>query len=186
MIDKIVYGRTLNAFYINEYTVKDDYVEIHIYGGKNKAYIKIDKDDYEFVSSHYWSLKNMGREGHARIYATTIISKKLIKMSRLMLEVNDPNLRVEHKDRDCLNLKRENLYIVDKKDLKSQKSLTGEDEVLGVNARWQNGSLTGYSVDYKKGNKKHTKYFGKLKYRGIDNAKNKAIDFRKRLKLSQE
>lgn len=70
-------------------------------GGK---FAKVSTQDYESVKRHSWYY----REG----YALTKIHGKEIRMHRFVMNVTDPNLIVDHKDRDRLNNTRENLRVV--------------------------------------------------------------------------
>jgi hypothetical protein len=70
-------------------------------GGK---FAKVSSQDYESVKRHSWYY----REG----YALTKVRGKEIRMHRFVMNVTDPNLIVDHKDRDRLNNTRENLRVV--------------------------------------------------------------------------
>jgi len=72
-------------------------------GGINGAgrFAKVSPGDYERLMRHSWYY----RDG----YALTKIQGKEKRMHRIVLDVDDPDVIVDHKDRDRLNNTRENL-----------------------------------------------------------------------------
>jgi len=79
-----------------------DYLQIGLSGqaGRNK-FAKVSKQDYELLMRYTWNY----RDG----YALTKINRKEVRMHRLVLGVTDPEILVDHKDRDRLNNQRGNL-----------------------------------------------------------------------------
>lgn len=68
-------------------------------------YALVSPEDYAQVMKHSWYY----REG----YALAKIESKEIRMHRYIMDVHDPDLIVDHKDRNRLNNTRENLRIMD-------------------------------------------------------------------------
>lgn len=64
-------------------------------------FAKVDNQDYELVSRYSWYY----RDG----YALTKINNKEVRMHRFILQITDPNIVVDHINRDRLDNRRENL-----------------------------------------------------------------------------
>jgi len=67
-------------------------------------YAKVSPEDYVMVSRHSWYY----REG----YALAKIGSKEVRMHRYIMNVKDPDIAVDHIDRDRLNNTRENLRLL--------------------------------------------------------------------------
>lgn len=80
-----------------------NYLQIRLSGkaGQNK-FAKVSKEDYGLLMNFTWGLNKSG-------YAVSKIRGKEVRMHRLVLNVTDPEIIVDHKDRDRLNNCRENL-----------------------------------------------------------------------------
>tara|TARA_R100000152_G_C6774559_1_gene202409 strand:+ start:1698 stop:2120 length:423 start_codon:yes stop_codon:yes gene_type:complete len=65
----------------------------------------VSAEDYSLVMRHSWYYKDG--------YALAKINKKEVRMHRYIMDVKDPDLIVDHKDRNRLNNTRENLRIMD-------------------------------------------------------------------------
>lgn len=78
------------------------YLQIRLSGkeGRNK-FAKVSKEDYPLLMRYSWNYRNG--------YAITKANGKEIRMHRLVLGVTDPEIIVDHKDRDRLNNQRDNL-----------------------------------------------------------------------------
>jgi len=79
-----------------------NYLQIALSGkaGAGK-FAKVSKEDYGMLIRYSWNY----RDG----YAITKINRKEVRMHRLVLGVEDPEILVDHKDRDRLNNQRTNL-----------------------------------------------------------------------------
>lgn len=79
-----------------------DYIEIPL-GGRNGAgyFAKVSPEDYPTIAKHSWYYRNG--------YALTEIKKKEVRMHRFILEVVDPEVIVDHKNRNRLDNRRSNL-----------------------------------------------------------------------------
>ena len=64
-------------------------------------FAKVDPEDYNLVARHSWYY----REG----YALAKINKKEVRMHRYILQITDPQMVVDHINRDRLDNRRENL-----------------------------------------------------------------------------
>ena len=82
------------------------------YGTKELIY---DDEDEEFVQKHKWCIK----KGTPHIYyaMTHIRSEgkdRLCRFHRLLLEIDDPKIEIDHINHNGLDNRRENLRLVDK------------------------------------------------------------------------
>jgi len=68
-------------------------------------YALVSPEDYPLLMKHSWYY----REG----YALAKINGREIRMHRFIMNVTEPNLIVDHKDRNRLNNTRENLRVID-------------------------------------------------------------------------
>lgn len=64
-------------------------------------FAKVDNKDYELVARHSWYY----RDG----YALTKINNKEVRMHRYILQITDPEIIVDHINRNRLDNRRENL-----------------------------------------------------------------------------
>ena len=64
-------------------------------------FAKVDSQDYELVARHSWYY----RDG----YALTKINNKEVRMHRYILQITDPEIIVDHVNRNRLDNRRENL-----------------------------------------------------------------------------
>lgn len=79
-------------------------IELQGVNGAGK-YALVSPEDYPAVMRHSWYY----RDG----YALAKINSKEIRMHRYIMDIKDPDLIVDHKDRNRLNNTRENLRIMD-------------------------------------------------------------------------
>lgn len=66
----------------------------------------IDEEDFELVSRYKWYARPVERTHYANSK-----SKKLIIMHRLIMDINDPSIQIDHRNRDGLDNRRSNLRI---------------------------------------------------------------------------
>lgn len=83
---------------------KENYCEVLL--SKNMV-AKIDKIDKEIISKHIWCC----RFKNGKPYAYTTIKKHGVGMHRFLLNIYDSNIEVDHKNRDTLDNRRENIRI---------------------------------------------------------------------------
>ena len=91
--------RKINLFYGNRYELCKDYYEVECYDGTK---FKIDVCDYELIKDYVWHLSNN--------YITSKVNGKQIKLHRFLLSPKEYE-EVDHKDRDTLNNRRNNLRM---------------------------------------------------------------------------
>lgn len=164
----------------NEYRVIDDStMELHIFGGKYEVKVIFDKEDFKRISSVHWGAMALGKKTDTKPYPYTTVNRKSILLPKWLLNVDkNMGLKVEHKDRNQLNCKRDNIYIVHRKSIRNKKALNDE-LYIGVHKVIQNnGNHTGYRVSYVDGDKKKSKYFSKFEFEGAEAALQAAIKFR--------
>lgn len=166
--------------YINEYVKKEDHVLLYIYGLKYEAIITLELEDYDKVSKVHWGLMAVGKEGSKKIIPFTTINRTSISLGRWLLNVHDSNKRVEHKDRNNHNFLRNNIYIAGKNDYKQQVSKHSDDTICGIYEVNHNGNVTGYKVQIRnpETNKKKWVTFSAKAFKGLNNAKLEAIQFK--------
>ena len=86
----------------NEYYIKDNIAHVK-FTNKNEEFI-CDAEDWEKYKNHTWYANELN-------YAVTRIDKKLVKFHRLILNVTDSTIEVDHKDRNPQNNLKSNLRI---------------------------------------------------------------------------
>lgn len=179
--DKVVKSNATNAKYENGYIIKNNHVELHIFNKEVSVIVVFDKEDYSNLSKYFWCFKYIGRTGHQQICIYTYLMRCQVNLGRFLLDVNDSNVRVEHKNRNCLDFQRNNLYIVHKNQYKHK--IPQKTENFGIcHVKRKNGHIVGYRVQYISNNgKKKVKYFGIKKYGTLATAEEKAIEFREQI-----
>jgi len=162
----------------NEYRIIDDStMELHVFGGKYEVKVIFDKEDFKTISSVHWGAMGIGRD--KKPYPYTQKNKKSILLPKWLLNVKkNSGLKVEHRDRNQLNCKRDNIYIVHNKSMRNRKALN-DGLYIGVHKVVQhNGNHTGYNVSYVDTGKKKVKYFSNIEFEGAEAALQAAIKFR--------
>ena len=92
---------------MNTYIEKENYYEIHITGNKHEGVILIDKDDYDKCKLHSWYIK----DGNPVKYVACKYQNKTIKLHRFLLNVNDKNIIIDHKNRNTFDNRKNNLRL---------------------------------------------------------------------------
>ncbi|MFC3039768.1 hypothetical protein ACFOGI_05850 [Virgibacillus xinjiangensis] len=166
--------------YLNQYEMAPDHVLLYISGLKHEATLKIEKDDYESISSKHWGLMAVGKKGNEKIVPYTTVNRASVPLGRWLLDIHHPEKKVEHFDRDNHNFLRENLYVTEKSDYRLRHSLKDDGKICGVFEIKRNGRVTGYKVEYKEPEtaKKKFKCFTASKCNGLTEAKKEAFEFR--------
>lgn len=86
--------------------MKTIFINSKTYGLKE---VFIDDENHELLSQYTWGIN----QRHNNFYAVTIIriNNKLVKigMHRMILNINDPKILIDHKDRNGLNNQKNNL-----------------------------------------------------------------------------
>lgn len=120
---------------LNEYIEYDNYYELHIVNTKNiEAFAKIDKDDYQRVSVHKWTLAIHGED--IRIVANENGMNK-IGLHQFILTNHDEKSVIDHVNRDPLDNRKSNLRIASR-------------SINATNAKERIGSKSGIRGVYKR------------------------------------
>ena len=92
-------------------------------------FIVIDKEDYNKIKDSKWCVSKTG-------YAVANINKKVVKMHRQILGVIDPSQIIDHKNRNKLDNRKENLRICSQKENTRNRGATrGRELPLGIRKR---------------------------------------------------
>lgn len=84
---------------------------LHITGNKINGTVLIDTSDIERLSKHQWAIKDKVLDNHKH-YVAAKINNRTVKMHRFLLGTTDRKIVVDHRDRDTLNNRKENLKEV--------------------------------------------------------------------------
>lgn len=108
------YGRTFERtrFDKNEIIIKGNYAEVVLYNNKSVkvAIAHIDLCDINLISKYKWGYDSLHN------YATTRINGEFTLMHQLIMKTKElgKNTLVDHKDRNGLNNRRDNLRVANK------------------------------------------------------------------------
>lgn len=80
--------------------------EIELTKGKKAI---VDDEDYELLKNHTWCATESTKAGH--YYARAYINLRPVYMHRLIMQVSDRDIFVDHRNRNTLDNRRENLRI---------------------------------------------------------------------------
>lgn len=185
--DYIVTGKAHNTKYINGYIIKNDYCELHITNLKEIDYIiKLDKEDFNKCIYYFWCICFVGRQENKKpiIYYTQ--HKIKYYLSKFLLQIDNNNNRVIFKNRNCLDYRKENLYLVKQNenflyDI-GKENKKGENLPNGITLNINSlGNKTGYFVHFNNNGEKVALYFGIKKYKTLENCFNEALKMKENL-----
>jgi len=157
---------------LNEYIENDDYYILHIINTRNvEAFGKIDKDDYERIKQHKWTLSI--HENDIRIVANDA-SLHRIGLHQFIVNNYDNNMVIDHINRDPLDNRKNNLRIttraINSTNAKARKN--NNCEIRGVYKRDERPGIAKASWVCEwtdENHKRHSKSFSIAKY-GEDEA----------------
>lgn len=153
--------------YIDEY---EDYAIMKIYHvPTNTIYdIYIDIEDLPKIQDYKWYI-NVPQNSRTLYVA----NDQLGKLHRYLLDVKDPNINVDHQDRNGLNNKKENLRLTNTSINKKNMDVRSDNK-FGCNGISLNKNS--YRVSWQENGKQRSKNFNINKY---EDALAEAIAFRK-------
>lgn len=105
----------------NKFTIKGDIVIL--YTSKNEPFI-IDKDDFEMVHKSTWCLNSSGK------YLVATINKKIKRLHRLIMDVEDPSVVVDHINGNPRDNRKQNLRITTQK-MNSRNTRSSKNNPVG-------------------------------------------------------
>lgn len=79
----------------------------------NKGYVRVDREDYEYLKQFRWYLFQSEKWKYAIRGEFRNGVTKTIFMHREILKIKDSNVYVDHRDHDGLNNRKENLRVSD-------------------------------------------------------------------------
>lgn len=167
---------------LNEYIEYDNYYELRIINTHNiEVKGKIDKDDYEKVSKHKWTLSIHGKD--IRIIGNSAELNRL-GLHHFILDNNNVNMVIDHINRDPLDNRKENLRIVSHSinSINAKARIESKTKIRGVYYRKERPgkSKAAWICEWSKDGKRHSKSFSIDKY-GEDEAFRLACDFRSKM-----
>lgn len=147
----------------------DDYYKIELYKSNTNIvidYAYISEEDYDICKDYFWYKTEYG-------YARAYINGKFILLHKYITHTDDTVL-LDHKDRNKLNCRRNNLRIANK-------------SINSINRDVQSNSITGFTgISYDKRKNKYRAYIkvkGKQIFLGYHQDINNAISARQKGEL---
>lgn len=96
----------------------------------------VDEADYDFLNRFLWFAMKRGRTYYAYTKRRLPDGKRInLVMHRVILDINDPRIVVDHKDHNGLNNTRANIRACTIKENFLNRSAVGKSKYLGVD--WQ-------------------------------------------------
>jgi hypothetical protein len=101
--------------------------------GKNKGkYIAlVDDEDFDMLNQFNWSVA-FSRNTFYAMRKQCSPERKTIRMHRFIFNINDPNIIIDHKNRNGLDCQRKNLRICTHSQNSKNKKASGSSKYLGV------------------------------------------------------
>lgn len=153
--------------YIEKY---DNYAVMKIYHVPTDTIydVYIDLEDVEKIENYKWYI-NVPQNSRTLYVA----NDSLGKLHRYLMKVNDPNILIDHVDRNGLNNRKCNLRLVDNSINKKNMDVR-KDNKYGYNGISKDGNS--YRVSWQENGVQRSKKFSESTY---ENALEEAIEFRK-------
>lgn len=154
------------ARFPNEYYDCEDHIKIKIYNGIQEEYILIDKEDFEKVNICNWKIRN----DSLTVYAA---NSTCSFMHRLILDLIDESLQVDHINGDGRDNRKHNLRIVtNHENSRNKRNALGYYFEGGKGPRWR-------AIWIGEDGKQHSKSFSICKYG--DKAEELAKEYRSKM-----
>jgi len=98
----------------------------------------VDDDDYDRLIKFSWHIRASKISNKNNIYAVTDLNRldkskrRMIFMHRVIMNIDDPNIIIDHKDMNGLNNQKLNLRTANKSQNGANRTSMGSSEYLGV------------------------------------------------------
>lgn len=139
------YIKDRTIFDKNDFIIYDDYIEIIIYNNKNEPVNKtiIDKEDLELIKDY-----KLHSDGHGYVkWAKYINNKKHVGLlHRLILNITDENIIIDHINRNRSDNRKQNLRIVNECDNRKNHNMYSNN-TSGFNGIWWNKRNNNWCVE---------------------------------------
>lgn len=112
---------------INNYIFKEDFVILQVLKDGIVKEILIDYDDYEKIESYWWTLPTCG-------YPRATRKTKIIKLSRFIMDICDPDIKVDHINHNPLDNRKCNLRFCTQHQNTTNKGISSNNTsgIIGV------------------------------------------------------
>lgn len=110
----------------------------------------VDDDEFDRINQHKWHAQRYKQT----YYAATKIDGNIVRMHRFILNVANPSIQVDHRNRNGLDNQKQNLRLCSQSDNNKNKTKkkNATSKYLGVcrgqNGRWQAGITINYKRKY--------------------------------------
>lgn len=95
-------------------------------------FAKVDDEDYELVNKYKWRAHQMGNTIYAETGRFGMGTFTHLRMHRLIMNVINPKILIDHKDGDGLNCQRNNLRVCSRAQNSQNRKAWGTSKYLGV------------------------------------------------------
>ena len=175
------------AIYANTYRIRlknfieehDSYIILYTYSKTQDKYynVLLDKDDFDKIKDIHW---HVTKDIHGCEYYAEGKAKgnKSVKMHRLIMNVTDPEIKVDHRKGNGLDNRRSNLRVVTSKE--NSQNRTHLNSNNKTNTTGVHLCDDGFYATWRENGINCHKYFSINKY-GYEKAKELATEYREKM-----